>query len=918
MINFDYNLLLSQFQSKTGAAGSTAKKAPTAPWTPGARPPAASERVRAALDGKPILDVAGARKKLPKSEEDYAELFALYNALETLKAMAQRSDSKDVGRAERTLIDRKFALGMKDVSAFIETVEFDKLKLARGAVTQSVKTGVGVRRDQPEYKTGIVHRGAFDMPVESLQGDVRFTMAIAGDAVPTKTINFDLAEMGGTPRTLGEVVKYVNGKLQAAGALTRFDREKLPPETRTVQVGGKTVSLPDGPERWSLKIVGSGSERLSFSAPVAADAVYLAQSVGALGSRVSQLAKFQTDLAPNGLASAAPAAYRTPGEANWVDGRVYTKALDGDITAVRASATHTDGSVYMLAEVVGVVADQTIKGVRDVALLKYDPAGNLVFSRTLGAAAQADASALAVAADGTVAIGGSVQGELMGAASSDRAKLDSFVTVFNGEGEELWTRRGGSSADDRVRALAFGADGALYVSGQVAGSLAGATSSGGTDAWLRAYRTTSTVQADNSVKSDAELMFSTQYGTAGDDIPSSIAVAGTVLVTAGVENGRAVVRRFDLQPMGAPLAAGVRDIGSLAGGSLSGIALVENRVVLVGSTGSASLAATSALNAHSGGRDAFVANLGVALGDGTDTVAYYGGAGQEQVTGVAFRGRDVYLSGTSDAAIGGTAALGKTDGFVARLDWRTAAAEWTRRFTGKDGEVATGPIAIAAGGASVLDRLGLPSGAIDYTGSQLVTAATSARAGDRFYVKAGEFGRRVAVTLDAKDTLKTLSTKITRAVGFNATLEIIKDLKLEPGPGGLSGALYERLQLKPKSDRTPIEIEAGEGGRDLLEALGLEEGVVRAVRRNRKGEEITPPGGKMYGLKLARDLALATKADVKRTVGELADAATSVQIIYRDLSNALKPKGAVASGPVPVHLQKQLANYQAGLARLGR
>ena len=50
------------------------------------------------------------------------------------------------------------------------------------------------------------------------------------------------------------------------------------------------------------------------------------------------------------------------------------------------TATGPDGSVYVLADVTGPSDGQTLKGAQDVAVLKYNSAGALIYSRTLGAA----------------------------------------------------------------------------------------------------------------------------------------------------------------------------------------------------------------------------------------------------------------------------------------------------------------------------------------------------------------------------------------------------------------------------------------------------------------------------------------------------------------------------------------------------
>ncbi|HEX8569913.1 MAG TPA: hypothetical protein VF699_08335 [Caulobacteraceae bacterium] len=945
MISFDYNILLSQYQSRYGGGALPAggAKAPEPPWRADSKP---NELVKAALDGKPILDLRKGSNPLKGAEEDYGELFALYKALDTLKAIAERADAKGVDTIERSMLQRRFKTGMGQVETYLNGLKLDKLKLVRGDVSEKLKTGVAGDRDVGEYMTGVVHRGDWSSPVAAFQGPVQFSMKVDrtanGAVIGTTTVNFDLAEMGGATRSIGAVVNYMNSKLQAAGVATRFAREKLPNEPRTVQVGGKPVTLPAGPDQWALKIKGDTAETLTFNAAASAEAVYMARSVGKVdptnpASQSRELLKIQTDV----VTGAPPTAYRPPNEAQYIEGQVFKKALDSDVSAVRASATHTDGSVYMLAEVGGEVEGQPIKGERDVQLLKYDSAGNLVFARTLGAADEANATAIAVAADGKVAIGGSVKGGLLGLGALETPLspqgADSFVTVFDAEGQELWTKRRGAYNDDEVKALTFAADGTLFVAGQARGlmpgttTVAGATGGGTADAWLRAYGpTTTTRQLDGTMKTDAALRFTTRYGSTGTDAPKALAMDGTALVAAGVENGRAVMRRFTFNVAGttATLAA-TRDLGDLAGGDITAIKVVPSKpakpnkppkangqpeLQIVGTTRNGAMNSGAVNRAFGGGRDVFVANIraDLAANNGVDAITYYGGAGEDRLTSAAFgANNEVYLAGTSNAAIAGLPKVGASDGFLVRMDPTDGTVGFSRRFTGKDGDVAPSSIAVAATGASVLDRFGLPKGTIDYTGSKLVTAISSARAGDRMYVKVGE-GRRVAVTLAADDTLKTLATKINRAVGFYGKAEVVKDAI----PAGGTQALTERIQITAKTSGRPITVEAAEGSRDLLESLGLEEGIARLVERDRKGVEIAPKGGKTYGLKLARDLAIDTKPHIKRSVDELNTAMNTIRTAYRDLADALNPKKPDMGGQVPAYLQAQIKNYQDGLDRL--
>ena len=43
--------------------------------------------------------------------------------------------------------------------------------------------------------------------------------------------------------------------------------------------------------------------------------------------------------------------------------------------------------------------------------------------------------------------------------SATSGTVDSFVTLFNDDGEEIWTERRGARENDEARAVAFGADG---------------------------------------------------------------------------------------------------------------------------------------------------------------------------------------------------------------------------------------------------------------------------------------------------------------------------------------------------------------------------------------------------------------------------------------------------------------------------
>ncbi|HEX2560968.1 MAG TPA: hypothetical protein VHK87_12870, partial [Phenylobacterium sp.] len=614
------------------------------------------------------------------------------------------------------------------------------------------------------------------------------------------------------------------------------------------------------------------------------------------------LLKFQTDTA------AVTAPQQTSGEANFVDGRTFAKDLDPNVIAVRAQQVGPDGAVYMLADVGDKVAGQEIKGEQDVALLKYDSAGNLIYSRTLGAAEKASGLALAVSADGKVAIAGSVTGAMNGATEgvfisgetgAFAEESDSFVTLFDADGQEVWTQRRGARQADEASQVSFGADGAVYVAGRSRSSMTGSTGLGGWDNYVQGFK------AD--AKGQIQHLFTQAVGSNKDDRAGGLVVDGNSLVVAGVENGRAVLRRFDLQAAGAPKLVATRDLGEIQG-EINGLALDGGQIVVAGTTRNASLSAGTVTHAHAGGADAFVARLSANLVAGAgDRLAYYGGAGDEKVTGLAAKAGQIWLSGQAGTDLPDQPKVGTKDGFLVRIDVDTGEDVWARRFTGREGHTSPGPIAIDTTGASVLDKLGLPKGLLDMSDSPRITAATSAREGDTFYLRA-DGGRPQAVTIDNKDTLETLATKIRRALAFKAKVEIT------------TSEGVRRLQIKPLHDRSLIEILPGKGSDNALEVLGLAEGVVRNTKV--VDGKTVPADGKapLYGLGLPSDLNLNDAEQVRHAMAEISAAMGVIRTAYKDLVAKASPKAAPSTvnptGQVPAYLQSQIANYQSALDRL--
>lgn len=953
-VSIDSSVLLSYMQAKSNlslvglsgsstsglstsaqtAAAAAAAKIPTAPWDVSSTAPRSDDLVKSVMAGHAFVDVNAAQLDVKGASDDYKKLFALYQGLNALDGLAEQASAKGVGTTQLMGFQRTFASGVTQVSSFLDSLNLDQLRLTRGDNMTADTTAVGVPKDDATYQTGVIFTGSStDLP-SAFQGAVKFDMSIKRGS-KTFDIPIDLSQMGSTPRTMSAVVSYMNSQLQAAGVVTRFAADHEYGQPRTIQAGSQTITLPAGPDQWSLDVKGDTSETLTFSAPATSGAVYLAQTAGKATVTTTttngvtstttdnstiqqQLLKFQTDESQT-TTPAAPAV-APPNSTYTVNGRVFAQGMGPEVVAVHATATGADGSVYVLADVTGTTDGQTIQGAQDAALMKYDSAGNLIYTRTLGAAGTATGAALAVSADGKVAIAGSVTGELAAsdgtvsatttdatakataATGADATKSDSFVTLFDAQGQELWTQRRAALADDEASAVAFGADGSVYVAGRAKSAMIGATAEGGWDGYVQGF------------SSAGKPQFATQFGTAGDDKATALAVDGSSLLVAGMDGADGVVRRFNLQATGAPTLAATRDLGSLQGGNIAGVGVDgDGNVIVAGSAGNPALNVATITSAHGAGTttDAFVAKLSSGLvANSGDKLAYFGGSGTDTATALAVNNGEVWIAGSSNGDLPGMTKVGKDaadkDGYLVRFDVDSGTVEWGRRFSAQGGQAAPTSIAVDPEGSSVLDRLGLPTGTLTYTDSPLLTAATSVRAGDQFFISSSEGGRPAAVTITADDTLATLATKISRAANFQVKTTIVTD------------GDYKRLKIEPLSSRSTLEISAGKTGQSALVALGITEGVVQPATTD--DDSSSAKTIKTYGLKLdLSKLNLNSPDSMKQAQSALLSAMTVIQGAYRDLQAAAQPKTTTntsASGPVPAYLTAQIANYQAALDRL--
>ncbi len=916
-INFDPTALLNYYTARNTAAsvGTSTSKAnsstsstakPTPPWGVGSIAAKPSDLAKNALNGGKLISTSAAKLSVQSSDPianaDYKQLFATYQGLTALEQLAEQAASPTIGAAELEKIKQTFASGIDEVTSHIASSPFKGFKVATGTVAAQETSTVTRPSESDTYTTGTIFTGTLDQPVPAFTGSVAFTMTVAKPSNQSVTVNFDLSEMGSTPRTIPDVVNYLNSKLKAAGLSTRFSDIRTPAAPQTITSGGKTYTTPAGSDSFALKITGTTSEGLTLSAPTATPAVYMLQTSGTTSDTKALTATGLQTVPANAVQQFVKL---NADQTSSTPDLILSKTLAAQTTAARATATGPDGSVYVVSDVTGHAADnEVVKGSQDTVLTKYDSAGNVVFTRTLGASSSASGYALAVSADGKkVALASSVTGALDSRDGTvDATQSDTTLSVFDTtSGDETWTTRAGTSGgSDHPTSVAFAADGSVYLSGDTSARFNGQVQTGTQDGFVQGF--TALGVAKSAI----------QFGAAGINSTNGVAISGNQVFVAATEDGHAILRRYDISATGGLSLGLQRDLGELQGGNVAGVAInSDGSVIVAGTTHNAALDAGTITTPYASGRQTFVAKLGTdGAASATDQLSYYNPGGDATATGITASNGKVYVAGqvTGPANVN-SKGLNTHQGYVAAIDPTNGSVSWSTALNGVDGQDLPNSIAVGATGASALDKFGLPQGAINYTPPTKLVDISALRAGDQMSIAVGT-GSAIKVTVSANDTVDSLASKIQLASGYNLTTQSIYTTN------GYA------IQIKPANARSQVTLVAGPDGQDALTALGFTAGLVTSTANSIETVSKTSSVKiKPYALGLTPQINLDDSNAIKHAQAQLLGAQSILKKIYSDMTTkptvtTTSPSGGTTSGKVPSYVTAQIANYKAGLSRL--
>jgi hypothetical protein len=336
--------------------------------------------------------------------------------------------------------------------------------------------------------------------------------------------------------------------------------------------------------------------------------------------------------------------------------------------SVNGIAVADDGTSFVVGYTGGNPDGLFNAGGADAFLTRFDPTGSRSWTKVWGSFDGDYAQAVALGSAGSIFAAGFTQGNLGG--KMNRGD-DAFVTRFDADGRQVWTRLLGTEWGDYASAIAVDtrnqqarASGAetgdrIFLAGASFGALGGAQYQGGSsDAFLLAMDS-----AGNS-------LWSRQIGTTGSDWARAVAVgaAGEIYV-AGEVGGDLGGERFAGGVSDAFLrkysASGdlewTRLIGSAASDTANSLTVAVDGAVYIGGSSYGSLDG----GANLGGDDLFVARF--SPNGNRDWLWQTGTVSNDAVQALAVQAGSLILAGYSEGDFEGKSNKGLSDGFVASL-----------------------------------------------------------------------------------------------------------------------------------------------------------------------------------------------------------------------------------------------------------
>lgn len=286
--------------------------------------------------------------------------------------------------------------------------------------------------------------------------------------------------------------------------------------------------------------------------------------------------------------------------------------------------------------------------------------------KQIGTTGNDSGSAVAVDSSGSIYVVGYTEGGLDGNTSA--GNYDVFVTKWSSTGTKVWTRQFGTAAEEKGFGLALDSAGNIYITGYTIGSFDGNKTAGSEDVFLV------------KLASDGSRIFTTQWGTTGDDEGKSVAVdaSGAIYVTGytygaleeNKNSGESDIFLTKLNTDGTK--AWTKQWGTADIDGAHSVAInAQGDIFVTGYTGG-SLDG----NLSSGDYDIFVTKLKT---DGSKVwTKQWGGAGAETSKSIVLDSAgNIFLAGYTGGSLDSLANAGGYDIFLAKLN-SSGDKQWSR------------------------------------------------------------------------------------------------------------------------------------------------------------------------------------------------------------------------------------------------
>ncbi|QIG79692.1 NHL repeat-containing protein [Stakelama tenebrarum] len=851
---------------------------------------------------KTIIDKAGTGVDfLP---EDVQTTFTTYKALDRLRVLAEVAADKTTSDAQRKALQKSFAAGMGELKGFLTSAPSDKVSLSYFQPARNVKS-IGIpAADQYTLKgPALVDRRTDAVP--GLTGQEQFSITLTKPGA-SDTVTVDLST-GPQPPSLDDIVVALNGAIKSVPQYNGDGSVKLDGNGDPIPRWLATFEAEKGDDGWGLTLkTPSGIERVTMDQIGAKDSLIVATGQTPLDApSATQVFRLDDPAGGNSRVTLATVSAldrqeternkllgKTTTETNIVydqfgnpelgsDGKVKLEKIEKpDVQAdTDAAAVTTDrfGNSYIVGTTAGDLGSNRSDGDDNLFLTKLDGEGNVMWQRSLGSGGASQGASVHVDDDGSVTVAGTVNGGFDDMTTDG----DMLVARFDENGDEQFATVVRATGADTAKALAVAADGSIYVGGRAA--------SGGGDAFIARI-------GANGVISERRTI-----NIGGSESVNALTIDKDGNLLAAInKSGNAQIWKID----GASLST---DLGQIDLGRADArvLSVADDGTIAVGGTTEAVMTGTQT-NGFAGARDGFVATIDANLT--ASRITYIGTAEDDQVDSIAFLNGELYAGGRTKGDLGATR-RGPTDGFVTRIDMASGAIQSTSQFG--QSLLRTEPVRISAdpgGAATGIKALGFGRGTINPESSELLTSQTAIRAGDTFSIRLNGGATR-KITIDADETMKSLTEKLSKITGSKATVTTSRS----------NGERTLRITAK---EGNAVDLIAGAEGRDVLEKLGIDPQRIETPEKKADNAPKVSPGG-TYGLMLTDALNLTTAEDAKIALKKMKDAVSMSQTAYRSLfwddakATLVDGEKNSAYGKYSTARENaQLKNYQAALDRL--